>query len=97
MLGVVGLQGDDTPETANPLNMIILDLHEDGGESFCHGGDVGVHWLVLKGDEFFASLLECERYLFWCLHFSAWTVGGGYFLEIKLPIYKEEHHGKGVK
>ena len=57
LFGVVGFRGDDTPEIVRPVHGILFGFHENGEERFRHGGDVGVHWIFRKGNEFFARLL----------------------------------------
>ena len=84
MFGVVGFRVDDNPEIVCTVYRIVLDFHEDGGERFRYRGDVGVHRIVLKGQYFFARLLESERYLFGCPYFLAWTVGGGIVVRDKI-------------
>ena len=84
MFGVVGFRGDDTPYFVHPVHVIVFDLHEDGGERFYHGSDVGVHRLVIEGYDFFARLLKGERYLFGCSHFLWWTVRGGIVVRDKI-------------
>ena len=53
----MGFRGDDTQEIVRPVHGILFSFHEDGGERFRYGGDVGVHWIFRKGNEFFARLL----------------------------------------
>ena len=63
-----------------PVHGVLFDLHEGGGERFRHGGDVGIHWLVLKTeknishDSFRASVTSSGVRICW-----HGKLEGGYF------------------
>ena len=71
LFGVVVFRGDDTPEIVRPVHGILFSFHEDGGEGFRHGGDVGVNWIFAKETIFLhasfrASVTSLGVLIYWC-------------------------------